>query len=367
MKKIHLIAAARPNFMKIAPLYHVLKDKEWCQVRLIHTGQHYDANMSDDIFTDLQLPKPDYHLGIGGGTHAQQVGQVMIAYENICLEEERPDLLIVVGDVNATAACAQVAAKLHIKCAHLEAGLRSGDRGMPEEINRLITDAICDYMWTPSPDGDEHLLAEGHNVDKIARVGNIMLDSFEMMRSKINAANKPDEFNLEPGHYGVVTLHRPSNVDFEDTLKLFIHQIKQVATEDFKLIYAVHPRTKNNLQKFGLWDELQAIPHLILTEPLSYIPFMSLIQSAKMVITDSGGLQEETTYLGIPCITLRENTERPVTVTEGTNKLVKMQDLLAHVEQVHAGDWPTGRKPEFWDGKTADRALAQIEKILGVD
>ena len=367
MKKIHLIAAARPNFMKIGPLYHALKDRDWCEVKIIHTGQHYDANMSDNIFEDLKLPQPDYHLGIGGGSHAEQVGQVMMAYEKICIETERPDLLIVVGDVNATSACAQVAAKLHIPCAHLEAGLRSGDRKMPEEINRLVTDAICDYMWTPSPDGDEHLLAEGHSADKIKRVGNIMLDSFEMMREKINAEDKLSHFGIEASKYTVVTLHRPSNVDFKETLELFIQQIRQVATPELKLLYAVHPRTKNNLQKFGLWDELNTIEHLILTEPLSYIPFMSLVQSAKMIITDSGGLQEETTYLGIPCITLRDNTERPITITEGTNKLVKMGNLVENVESVHQGHWPTGQKPEFWDGKTAARVLVEIKKILNIN
>ncbi len=364
MKKIiHLIAAARPNFMKIAPLYHALNKEDWCEVRIIHTGQHYDANMSDSIFEDLMLPEPHFHLGIGSGSHAHQIGNVMIKYEKIVQEVERPDFLVVVGDVNPTAACSQVATKLHIPVAHLEAGLRSGDRRMPEEINRLVTDAICDTLWTPSADADENLRNEGHPESRIVRVGNIMMDSFELLRDKIETEKSPEKYGLEIGNYGVVTLHRPSNVDEFDTLNNLVNQLK-ITAKKIPLIFAVHPRTKNSLQKHDLWDNIQAIENLKLVEPVSYVPFMSLVKSAKLIITDSGGIQEETTYLNIPCLTLRENTERPITITEGTNKLVTIDDLQENVDRVLAGKWRSGTKPDLWDGKTAGRVTSEIKKWL---
>ena len=361
-KLIHLIAAARPNFMKIAPLYHALSKEDWCEVRIIHTGQHYDANMSDDIFKDLMLPSPHIHLSVGTGSHAEQVGNVMIAYEKIT-QTERPDLLVIVGDVNSTAACAMVAAKEHIKVAHLEAGLRSGDRRMPEEINRLVTDAICDYLWTPSPDADEHLRKEGHPESRIIRVGNIMLDSYEMIRDKIHAEKSPAKFGLTEGNYGIVTMHRPSNVDEKPILEMLMSQIIE-ASQKLPLLFAVHPRTRNALQKFDLWEKANNTQNLTLVEPISYRPFMSLVKTAKLIITDSGGIQEEATYLNIPCLTLRENTERPITITEGTNKLIKPETLLTNVDSVLSGQWPSSRKPELWDGKTAGRIVTEIKKVL---
>ena len=360
---IHLIAAARPNFMKIAPLYHALNSQDWCKVSIIHTGQHYDANMSDDIFSDLMLPEPHFHLGVGGGTHAQQVGKVMMAYEDICLNVERPDLLIVVGDVNSTAACAQVATKLHIKVAHLEAGLRSGDRLMPEEINRLVTDAICDYLWTPSPDADENLKHEGHPESRIIRVGNIMMDSYELLSSKIETENAPAKYGLENQDYGVVTLHRPSNVDDPEILKVLIDGLVE-NSKKIKLIFAIHPRTRKSLEQNGFWDDFQKHENLILIDPVSYVPFMSLVKSAKIIITDSGGIQEESTYLDIPCLTLRDNTERPITVTEGTNKLVKPHELSENVDLVLDGNWVHGTKPEKWDGHTAERITEIIRNLF---
>src|SRR5262245_51957099 len=283
---IDLIAAARPNFMKIAPLYHALVKQSWCTPRIVHTGQHYDANMSDAFFVDLGMPKPHVHLGVGSGGHGEQTGRVMIEYERVCVAS-RPDWIVVVGDVNSTLACALVGAKLLIPVAHLEAGLRSGDRRMPEEINRIATDAICDLLWTPSADGDEHLEREGVAPERIERVGNIMIDSLELQRARIEADATPQSLGLARGGYGVVTLHRPSNVDRRESLAALVDQLVQSA-RSLPLVFAVHPRTRKQLQSFGLREVLERAPGMKLIEPLGYIPFMSLVFGARLVVTDSG-------------------------------------------------------------------------------
>ena len=356
---VHLVAATRPNFMKVAPLYHALKAEEWCEAAIVHTGQHYDVNMSDVFFRDLGLPEPDVHLGVGSGSHAEQTAGVMVAYERACLDR-RPDWTIVVGDVNSTVACALTAAKLWIPVAHLEAGLRSRDRTMPEEINRIVTDAIADVLWTPSRDGDENLLNEGVSADKISLVGNIMIDSYELLRGPIEAAGTRARFGLEPGRYGVLTLHRPSNVDRRESLAPLAAAIREVAAR-LPLVFAAHPRTRARLREFGLLDGLESAPGLHLTEPMGYVDFMGLVREARFIVTDSGGIQEETTYLDIPCLTLRDNTERPITITQGTNRLVRAETLVASVDDALAGRWPKGRRPELWDGRTAHRVAADLE------
>lgn len=358
--RVHLIAAARPNFMKIAPLYRALSAATWCSPAIVHTGQHYDPNMSDAFFRDFQLPAPHFHLEVGSGSHAEQTGGVMIAYEKVALAD-KPDWIIVVGDVNSTAACAMVGAKLWIPVIHLEAGLRSGDRRMPEEINRLVTDSISDVYWTPSPDADAHLRAEGVDPAKIDFVGNIMIDSYEMMRGAIETDGTREKLGLAAGSYAVVTLHRPSNVDTREALAPLTEQLLEVAAE-LPLVFAVHPRTRKRLEEFGLYSKLAGSPAVHLTDPLGYIQFMNLVSGARAIITDSGGVQEESTYLGIPCLTLRENTERPITVTEGSNRLVKPADLHAELRRALAGERSSGRRPALWDGRTAERCAAALKR-----
>jgi UDP-N-acetylglucosamine 2-epimerase (non-hydrolysing) len=355
--RVHLIAAARPNFMKVAPLWHALKEAPDFEPVLIHTGQHYDPNMSDAIFADLRLPPPDHHLGIGSGSHAEQTGGVMITYEKVALQD-RPDWLVVVGDVNSTAACAMVAAKLRFPVIHLEAGLRSRDRNMPEEVNRLVTDVLSDVLWTPSRDADDNLKTEGVSPNRITRVGNIMLDSFEMVRPVIEAAGVAAELGMEKGRFGLVTLHRPSNVDDPVQLLSLVEALIRVQRR-LPLIFPVHPRTARRLAAAGLRGRLESAG-VKLIEPASYIRFMSLVTEAAAVITDSGGVQEETTYLGIPCLTLRENTERPITIEEGTNRLVRADTLAGELDRALSETTGGAARPEYWDGKAGQRCLQDL-------
>jgi UDP-N-acetylglucosamine 2-epimerase (non-hydrolysing) len=355
---IHLIAAARPNFMKVAPLYHVLKQVNWVNPVVVHTGQHYDLNMSDIFFQDLGLQNPDIHLGVGSGTHAHQTAKVMETYEEVLLNDP-PDLVVVVGDVNSTMAATLAAVKLGIRVAHLEAGLRSFDRTMPEEINRVVTDSIADLLWTPSPDGDDNLLREGIAPDKIHRVGNIMIDSLEMLRHRIEKVQAYKRYGLEKGRYALVTLHRPANVDDEGMLKALVERLIRIS-ESIPVIFPVHPRTKVNLHKTDLLNKLSAAPGMSIIDPLGYIEFMNMIFNCTCAITDSGGIQEETTYLGIPCITIRPNTERPITVTQGTNKLSSIEEIEQNVATILKGGHKNTQGIELWDGHTAERVRESI-------
>lgn len=358
MTTVHLVAAARPNFMKIAPLYHVLKREKWCATRIVHTGQHYDPDMSDSFFSDLELPSPDYNLEVGSGTQAEQTAGVMLSYERLCLESP-PDWTIVVGDVNSTLACALAANKLHIRVCHLEAGLRSRDRTMPEEINRLLTDAIADVLWTSCLDANENLRREGIPDDRIEFVGNIMIDSYELLREKIGRTEMRGRHGLEAKSYFVATFHRPSNVDTKENLTRIVDVLCEVVVTA-PLVFPIHPRTRLKLKEFDLFHRLEAMDNMHLTDPMGYVDFMSLVSEAEAVITDSGGIQEETTYLGIPCLTVRDTTERPITITDGTNRLVRVDDIMAQVGLIRAGDWPQGRRPALWDGQTARRVVQSL-------
>ena len=378
MKKIHLIAAARPNFMKIAPLYHALKKVPWAVPTIVHTGQHYDINMSGSFFRELMLPEPEINLGVGSGSHAEQTGKVMMAYEKLLCEAE-PDM-VVVGDVNSTMACTLAAVKVNFGpkrngeshevtrrplVAHLEAGLRSFDQTMPEEINRMVTDTLADVLWTPSEDADENLVREGVAAEKIERVGNIMIDSLEMMRPQIETRRTWSDYGFGQGTYGLVTLHRPANVDPPKKLEKLCAALARIAAQ-VPLIFPVHPRTRKNLAANSLLETLQQVSELHLAEPISYISFMNLVFNCRFVLTDSGGIQEETTYLGKPCLTLRPNTERPVTITKGTNRLVTIDDLDDCLAEILAADLTTRQVPELWDGYTAERVVDSIRRFLVV-
>jgi len=365
--KIDLIVGARPNYMKAAPVYRALKKyPAKFHVRLVHTGQHYDEKMSHIFFRELELPQPDVYLGVGSGRHGEQTGKIMIEYEKAVLSD-KPNVVLVAGDVNSTMACSLVAAKLHIKVGHIEGGLRSGDWSMPEEINRIVTDRIADYLFTTSKDADENLLAEGVPPDKIFLVGNTMIDSLNYYLPKAQQLNLDGKypFNsstlsrpIEKNGFILVTLHRPSNVDDGQTLQALIKVLCQIQ-ERIPVIFPMHPRTRKMLSEFGLNGMLESARNLIITEPLGYLEFLKLEANAFLVLTDSGGIQEETTVLGIPCLTLRENTERPITIWEGTNELVgsNPQKVLERTYAILNGERKTGKVPQYWDGHAAERIV----------
>ncbi len=366
MKKIISVVGARPNFMKVAPLHkEFLKHKNLVNHLICHTGQHFDEKMSKVFFEELELPEPHFYLGVGGGSHAEQTARIMIEFEKILLLE-KPDLVVVVGDVNSTMACTITASKLKIKVAHVEAGLRSFDRDMPEEINRLVTDVLADYLFVSDPSGITHLKSEGIDDKKVFFVGNIMIDSLTNYLPKINKSQIVNQLiKDENNQYILVTFHRPSNVDDQEHLIQLVDFLNNL-TKLKSVIFPIHPRTKNNLEKHKLLSQLA--DKIILTEPLGYIDFVALEKFAELVITDSGGIQEETTCLGVQCITVRDNTERPVTVSVGTNQLIgtdlkKVEEAAIGVLQ---GNKKEGKIPELWDGKTADRIVKIILSKLNI-
>tara|TARA_B100000965_G_scaffold363853_2_gene347040 strand:+ start:82589 stop:83692 length:1104 start_codon:yes stop_codon:yes gene_type:complete len=357
---IHLIAGTRPNFIKLAPLMRAFDGQDWCRPVLVHTGQHYDAALSDALFKDLGLPRPDANLGCGSAPHGRQTGAIMRAYEGFCTER-RPQAVIVVGDVNSTLACALVAAKLDIRLAHLEAGLRSFDHTMPEEINRIATDVVSDLLWTPSADADANLAREGVPAERIERIGNVMIDALDMMRPDIEATAHWRAFGLARGGYGVTTLHRPSNVDDPARLARAVEALTRVATV-LPLVMPLHPRTRAKLEGAGLYARLAEAPGLHLCDALGYVAFQSLLAGARLAITDSGGLQEETTVLGVPCLTVRGNTERPITIDHGGNRLVDLAGLPAAVDDCMAAPPAAPARPALWDGRTAVRAVDSLRR-----
>ena len=356
MLKILNIVGARPNFMKVAPIVREMRRRENEFAPLVvHTGQHYDRAMSDSFFSDLGIPAPDFHLEVGSASHAVQTARIMTAFEPVVLQE-KPDWTVVVGDVNSTIACALVCSKLGVKVAHVEAGLRSRDRTMPEEINRLLTDAISDLLLTTSQDAVENLRAEGVPGDKIKFVGNVMIDSlfYNLERSKASAIR--EDFGLTADQYAVTTLHRPSNVDEREVFTALLDALLAIG-EKIPVIFPAHPRTLRNIEKFGLAGRIEN-SNIRLVEPLGYLDFMRLYSGARLVLTDSGGLQEETTALSIPCLTLRENTERPVTIELGTNKLVGTNAekiKQAAFEVLEGNSRPDAKIPPLWDGRAAER------------
>lgn len=357
--KVLGVSGARPNFMKIDPVFRALeRSPEAFDTVLVHTGQHYDEQMYRVFFRDLGLRQPDIDLGVGSGTHGEQTGRVMIEIERVILDQA-PDLVLVVGDVNSTLAATITAAKLNIPVAHVEAGLRSFDRTMPEEINRLATDVLSTYLFTPSRDGDENLRREGIPDERIHFVGNVMIDTLKRCIERAECSSVLDDLGVSAGGYALLTLHRPSNVDDARVLAGILDALEMIQTE-CPILFPVHPRTAKQLTAHGLRDRADAMAGLRIVEPVGYLDFLALQAGARLVLTDSGGIQEETTVLGIPCVTLRDNTERPVTVTEGTNRL-SGSDPTRVVEAASQalGEARSSRRiPELWDGRAADRIAA---------
>jgi UDP-N-acetylglucosamine 2-epimerase (non-hydrolysing) len=368
--KVIQVVGARPNFMKVAPLHRAIQNLPNWTSKIIHTGQHFDAKMSDIFFTQLELPKPDFFLGIGGGTHSEVTAKIMLAFEPILLEE-KPDLVIVVGDVTSTLACTLVAIKMGIPLAHVEAGLRSGDRNMPEEINRILTDSVANYLFVTEQSGIDHLKNEGVPDEKVFFSGNVMIDSLVRYQEKAKSSTILDDLGLRSDvqrrtSYIVMTMHRPANVDTEQGLKSILRLI-ELSTSQTKVVFPIHPRTRAHMDKYGLSEQLINNKNLILTEPLGYLEFIQLMSHAQAILTDSGGIQEETTYLGVPCLTFRDSTERPITVTMGTNQLLADLDpdkTYQALLEILQGNSKKGQIPPLWDGKAAERIAETIDQLF---
>lgn len=363
--KVLNVVGARPNMMKIAPIVEAMRRRSTFDQLLVHTGQHYDAKMSKIFFDELGIPKPDIYLNVGSGTHAEQTARVMISFEKVLLENN-PDIVIVVGDVNSTMACSITAAKLRIPVAHVEAGLRSFDRGMPEEINRIVTDSLSNFLFTTSCDANENLKNEGVSEDKIFFVGNVMIDTLNKHRKSAHQLQTAREFGLKNNHYALLTLHRPSNVDEPIALNGILDAMLKIANK-IPILFPAHPRTVRRLVEFDLKSKVDSNMGLMLTKPLGYLQFLDLMMNARMVLTDSGGIQEETTILNVPCLTIRNNTERPVTIDEGTNMLAgtKPDRIVALAESILDGRGKKGNIPKFWDGKAAERIVGVIIQRMG--
>ena len=358
--KIVNVVGGRPNFVKIAPILDAMAKVPAISPRLVHTGQHYDHAMSRAFFEDLEIPEPDFFLGVGSGTHAEQTARVMVEFEKV-LEQERPDLVLVVGDVNSTLACALAAAKLVVPIAHVEAGLRSFDRTMPEEINRTLTDHLADYLFTTSEDANGNLRREGIPDGRIHFVGNVMIDTLRKYAPAARAKKTAEAFGLAPREYAVLTLHRPSNVDDPKTFGLLLDSLEEILRK-VPVVFPIHPRSRRRITEFGFGSRIEALDRLRLCEPLGYLAFLSLMLDSRFVMTDSGGIQEETTALGIPCLTLRENTERPITVRMGTNVVVgtRGERIVSEALRLLGGDHRRRCAPPLWDG----RAAARIVEVL---
>jgi UDP-N-acetylglucosamine 2-epimerase (non-hydrolysing) len=360
--KLTLVAGARPNFMKVAPLIHAIERHNStasvarCDYCLVHTGQHYDAAMSEIFFRELGIPTPHENLGVGSGSHAVQTANVMIGFEKVCVAR-KPEWVVVFGDVNSTVACSLVAAKLGIRVAHVEAGLRSFDRTMPEEINRIVTDSISDLLFTPSEDANENLRREGVPDSKICLVGNIMLDALTANLEQARRSDVLQRYGVQPGEFAYVTLHRPANVDARENLAAIADQLTKLSHR-LPVVFPAHPRTRKMLDQFGI--QLTAFNGLRLVDPVGYNDSLKLTENARLVLTDSGGLQEEATFFRTPCLTLRPNTERPVTITQGSNRLTALPQLANDIAECLNGPARRGSLPKFWDGQTSPRILARL-------
>ncbi len=362
--KIVNVVGARPNFMKIAPLMAAYRRTTDFEPLLVHTGQHYDEKMSDLFFRQLGIPEPDTNLGVGSGSHAQQTAQIMVGFEEV-IREHQPDAVLVVGDVNSTIACGLVAVKRGVKLIHVEAGLRSRDRSMPEEINRLLTDAISDLLFCTEQSGVDNLIQEGVDADRVFLVGNLMIDTLLANVDRAKASTVLDDLGLEEDRYAVLTLHRPSNVDDPSAMARILDALEVIQAE-LSVVCPMHPRTRKNIEAFGLTSRLEAMPGIRLIDPVGYLDFLKLMSSARLVLSDSGGIQEETTILGVPCLTLRENTERPVTLDRRGNRLVGNDKGAIVGAYQDVRDLPKDGvdPPPMWDGKAADRIVEVLQSHL---